>query len=98
MLFRHFGLETDTARELIRLADEERKQAVDLYQFTSLIASSYDDGQKLLLAEIMWRLVLSDGELAKHEDYLMRKVSKLLDLKPGYLAEAHKKALKKKKQ
>ncbi len=41
----------------------------------------------------MWRLVYSDGRLAKHESYLMRKVSNLLDLQPGYLAEARKRAV-----
>ena len=34
----------------------------------------------------------ADGELAKHEDYLMRKLSNLLQLRPGYLAEARKRA------
>jgi uncharacterized tellurite resistance protein B-like protein len=36
-------------------------EAIDLYQFTSLIRDSYDLGQKTLLAEIMWGLVLTDG-------------------------------------
>ena len=46
----------------------------------------------MVLAEVMWRIVYSDGELAKHEHYLIHKVSKLLDLKPGYLSEAKKRA------
>jgi uncharacterized tellurite resistance protein B-like protein len=36
----------------------------------------------------MWGLVYSDGELASKEDYLMRKISNLLRLEAGYLAEA----------
>jgi uncharacterized tellurite resistance protein B-like protein len=92
-LMRHFALPSDTAREMMALAERERRQAVDLYQFTSLIAQRYDEGQKMVLAEIMWRLVYSDGRLAKHEDYLMRKVSNLLDLRPGYLAEARRKIM-----
>ncbi len=89
---RHFNVPPETADELIALADEERRRSVDLFQFTSLIAASYDEGQRMVLAEIMWRIVYSDGELAKHEHYLMHKVSKLLDLRPGYLAEAKKRA------
>lgn len=92
-LTRHFALPADRVRELIALADEERRRAVDLYQFTSLITQHYDEGQRLLLAEIMWRLVYADGKLAKHEMYLMRKLSALLDLRPGYLAEARKRAV-----
>lgn len=91
-LVRHFDVPPDTANELIALADEERTRAVDLYQFTRLITERYDLGQKMVLAEVMWRVVYADGRLAKHESYLMRKVSHLLGIKPGYLAQARKKA------
>lgn len=88
VLQRHFGLDSETAQSLIELADAERKASNDLYQFTSLIRNNYDLGQKTLLAEIMWGLILTDGEIARHEGYLLRKIGNLLDLKPGYLAQA----------
>ncbi len=91
-LTRHFDLDEASVRELIDLAEAERARSVDLYQFTKLIADRYDLGQKMVLAEVMWGVVLADGELAKHESYLMRKVSSLLGLKPGYLAEAKRNA------
>lgn len=87
---RQFGLGAEEAEKLIQLAEEAREQAVDLWQFTNLIAENYSLGQKMVLAEIMWGLVYSDGELAAKEDYLMRKICNLLRLEPGYLAEARK--------
>jgi len=87
---RQFGLEPADAAKLLELADQERRQAVDLWQFTNLIAENYSIGQKMVLAEIMWGLVYSDGDLAGKEDYLMRKICNLLRLEPGYLAEARK--------
>ena len=87
---RHFGVDPEQARELLELAETERRQAVDFWQFTSLIDRHYSLAQKTLLAEIMWGLVYSDGELVEKEHYLMRKISHLLHLKPGYLAEARK--------
>ena len=87
----HFELPAETVAEVIALAEEERRRSVDLYQFTKLIADRYDLGQKMVLAEVMWRVVYADGELAKHESYLMRKISNLLDLRPGFLSEARKK-------
>lgn len=87
----HFNLPKATVAEVIELAEEERRRSVDLYQFTKLIAGRYDLGQKMVLAEVMWRVVYADGELAKHENYLMRKISNLLDLRPGFLSEARKK-------
>jgi len=92
-LTRHFDLDADRARELMVLAEEERRRAADLYQFTSLITEHYDEGQRMVLAEVMWRIVFADGTLSKHEIYLMRKLSSLLDLRPGYLAEARKRAV-----
>jgi len=85
---RQFGLDAAEAEKLIELAEEARKDSVDLWQFTNLIAENYSLGQKMVLAEIMWGLVYSDGDLASKEDYLMRKICNLLRLEPGYLAEA----------
>ena len=87
---RQFGLDAGQAEKLLRLAEEAREEAVDLWQFTNLVAENYSLGQKMVLAEIMWGLVYSDGDLANKEDYLMRKISNLLRLEPGYLAEARK--------
>ncbi len=87
---RQFGLGAGQAERLLRLAEEAREEAVDLWQFTNLVADNYSLGQKMVLAEIMWGLVYSDGDLANKEDYLMRKISNLLRLEPGYLAEARK--------
>jgi uncharacterized tellurite resistance protein B-like protein len=88
----HFGLDEDTARELIALADAERRQSIDHYQFTRLIVAEYDLGQKMVLAELMWGVILADGELATHETWLVRKLAHLLELEPGYLSEARKAA------
>lgn len=87
---RQFGLDAPEAGRLLDLAEKEREEAVDLWQFTNLIAENYTTGQKMVLAEIMWGLVYSDGHLASKEDYLMRKISNLLRLEPGYLTEARK--------
>ncbi|MXW18803.1 MAG: TerB family tellurite resistance protein [Gemmatimonadetes bacterium] len=87
---RHFGLNREAADELIVLAEDERRGSVDLWGFTNLIRTHYSTGQKLVLAEAMWGLVLADGELADREDYIMRKISHLIGLERGYLAEARK--------
>jgi uncharacterized tellurite resistance protein B-like protein len=89
---RHFDLDEETAQALIELAEAERSRAIDLYQFTSLIRDNYDLGQKTLLAEIMWGLVLTDGDVQRHESYMLRKIANLLDLEPGYLSTARKRA------
>lgn len=88
VLARHFGLDAESGRNLIDLAERERIRSVDYFHFTSVLQRSYDLGQKMVLAEIMWGLVLADGKIAEREQYLTRKIANLLDLEPGYLAQA----------
>ncbi len=89
---RHFGLDEATTRELLDLAEAERRESIDHFQFTRLIAEQYDLGQKMVLAEVMWGVILADGEIATHEGWLVRKLAHLLELEPGYLAEARRAA------
>ena len=85
-----FDISEEKARALIEQAEAERRQAIDLHQFTSLIVKHYDEGQRYVLAELLWRVVLADGELSRHEDTLLYKLARLLDLRPGYLAGIRK--------
>ncbi|HET8623041.1 MAG TPA: TerB family tellurite resistance protein, partial [Gemmatimonadales bacterium] len=47
-LARHLGLDEATTRELMELAEVERRQSIDHFQFTRLIAEHYDLGQKMV--------------------------------------------------
>lgn len=89
-LRRHFALDDATARELIALAQAERQEAVDHYQFARTITQQYDLGQKMVLAEVMWGVILADGQVSRHESYLVRKLANLLDLAPAYLSQARR--------
>lgn len=91
-LGRHFGLSPEEGRGLMALAEERRRAAIDLHEFTRLVSTRYDEGQRMVLAELMWRVVDADGELSRHEEALMRKIASLLDLRPAYLAAARKRA------
>ena len=92
LVARHFALDEATTREILAAAERERRDATDLHQLTSVINRHYDEGQRLLLSELLWRVVYADGKLTEHEDYLAQKLASLLDLRPGYLAEARKRA------
>jgi uncharacterized tellurite resistance protein B-like protein len=95
VLARHFSLPPDAGQRLIALAEAERKRSIDHFHFTRVLQSSYDVGQKMVLAEVMWGLVLADGQIADHEHYLTRKIANLLDLAPGYLSAAKQAAAEK---
>lgn len=93
-LVSHFGLDTTTGAELLRLAEAERAESLDHFQFTRLIAAEYDLGQKMVLAEVMWGVILADGRLSDHETHLVRKLASLMQLEPAYLAQARRAATK----
>ena len=91
-LGRHFDLADDEVAELLRLAEAERAQSLDHFQFTRLIAAEYDLRQKVALAEVMWGVILADGRLSDHETHLIRKMGSLMQLEPAYLAQARRSA------
>ena len=88
VLARHFDLTTEEGTRLLSVADEARRNSIDHHRFTSVLRKNYDVGQKMVMAEVIWGLALSDGEIAEHEHYLTRKIANLLDLQPGYLSAA----------
>ncbi len=86
---RQFGLRSAAADELIAAAEDERRsRGSDVQSFADLIKHQYSDGQKVVLAEAMWGLVLADGDREGRADFIMRKISGLIGLKTGYLADA----------
>ncbi|MDX2184962.1 MAG: TerB family tellurite resistance protein [Gemmatimonadaceae bacterium] len=91
-LTRHFGLDQAGVAALLHEAEEAVRQSVDHFTFTRDVLTGFDLGQRMVLAEIMWSVILADGELADHEAYLVRKLANLLALEPAYLSEARKNA------
>jgi uncharacterized tellurite resistance protein B-like protein len=80
-LRRHFSLEAADAERLIELAEEERRDSSDLYQFARLINERFQRREKLMILELLWQVVYSDGTLEKHEDALMHKLANLFQLR-----------------
>ena len=73
-----FDLTPDDTDEILRLADEEARQSVSIYDFTHLIDRGFSLEQKKHIVELLWRVALSDAELEKHEEHLLRKIAKLI--------------------
>jgi uncharacterized tellurite resistance protein B-like protein len=68
----------DEVLEVLRLAEEERRESVDLYQFTRLVAENFSREQRLRLIEAVWGVVYSDGVLTAAENQLARRIAELL--------------------
>lgn len=81
VLQRRFQLDDAGTAELIHLAEEERRQSTDMYQFARLINDAYSRPRKLAIVELLWEVVFSDGVLEAHEDALMHKLGSLLGVR-----------------
>ena len=91
-LARHFNLDVPSVQQLLVLAEHERATAIDHFQFTKMICEHLDPGQRVVLAEVMYGVILSDGRVEDRESTLLRKLANLLDVAPGYLTEARRRA------
>lgn len=92
VLQRHFGVDEAGARELLAQAAAANRDAVDHFVFTRQIVKEYSLAQRIVLAELMWQVVLADGNFDQQEAYLIRKLASLLDLEPAFLSQARRQA------
>src|SRR5512141_2566659 len=68
----------DEIHDVFRLAEEERRESVDLFHFTQLLRENLSRDQRLRLVEAIWGVVYSDGALSEVEGHLARKIAELL--------------------
>jgi uncharacterized tellurite resistance protein B-like protein len=82
-----FGLDSQEAAELVRLAEAEAREATDYYQFTSLIRERYTPQEREEIVELLWRVAYADATLSAHEQHVIRKIADLLYVPHGaYIA------------
>lgn len=82
--------EAETA-ELIRLAEAERDDATDYFQFTQLINADFTPQQKAAIIEQLWAVALADRELHRYEEHLVRKIAQLLHVPHNaFIAAKHR--------
>lgn len=75
-----FSISTELAEELIALSHQERKEAIDLWQFTNHINQEFSHQEKMKVMEAVWRIIHADGHIDMHEDYFAHKLANLLRL------------------
>ncbi len=71
------GRELDALLEAGEQADDE---AVDLYSFTSVLMRHLDHEARVQFIELMWEIVLADGDIHELEDNTVWRVAELLGI------------------
>jgi len=88
LLQRKFDLVEEDVSELIDFAQAQRRESLDIYQFTRQINDHFSRSEKMEMMESLWRIIYADGVLDKYEDYLVRQLAKLLRLGHEEMIEA----------
>lgn len=78
MLVTRYRLSESAVEELMAMAEEEVEDAVDHYQFVSLIKEHYHYDQRCELVALMWQLAWADGSVDPLEEHRIRRLADLL--------------------
>ncbi len=98
VLRQRFGLSRQDAEELLAESKKSLAESSDLWSFTNAINQSCSPGEKQEIVEEAWRVILMDGVLHGHEDHLIHKLARLLNLNHPKLIEAKLKVLEERRQ
>lgn len=72
------GVPEAEIQEVLALAESERRDSVDLYHFTRVVAENLSREERLKLVEAIWGVVYADGSLSEVESHLARRIAELL--------------------
>lgn len=77
-LTQRFEVDPEDANAMIDAAVAADRQAVDLYQFTSMINRALEDEGKKKLVEVLFLMGYADGKLTEFENNIVWRASELL--------------------
>ena len=76
-------------------AEKNKNNSKSLHHYTSYINKNFDSDKKILLIEVLWEIILSDGEVHDFESNLIRRLAGLLYISDVNSGNARKRALDK---
>ncbi len=87
-----FSISSELAEELVELGHQERRRAIDIWQFTNQINQEFTHQEKIRVMDAVWRVIYADGNMDMHEDYFAHKLANLLRLSHSEMINAKLKA------
>jgi uncharacterized tellurite resistance protein B-like protein len=89
----NYKLTAEEISSLIETSEKELEKSIDLWHFTKQVDKNYTPVEKINIIETIWQVAYADGKLDKHEDYLIHKLSELLNIPHKHMIEAKMKVL-----
>ena len=91
LLGNFYNLNNDKLNKLFEASYELVDNANDIQQFTSKINSYLTDEEKIMIIEMIWKIVIADGRIDDYENALVRKISGLIYIDDFKVGEIKKK-------
>jgi uncharacterized tellurite resistance protein B-like protein len=89
---RLLGATPDEAAHLLEEARRHAAESISLFDFTSVLHRQLDSAQKREVVELLWSVAFADGELDPQEEYLVRKIARLLHVSDADFISAKQRA------
>ena len=93
LLINKFHLEPSKAKNAINFVLEKANEKVEIFSDIKVILDTMDHEERIKVVEMLWGVVLADGNVDDYESNLMRKISSLLHVSSFETAEAKKRAM-----
>lgn len=87
------GVDRREASSLLDQGAERAAASVSLYEFTAVLHRQLSPEKKAETVELLWAVACADGEIDRQEEFLVRKVARLLHLPQEEFIAAKKRAL-----
>ena len=94
-LIKTFKEDEKQVNTVLEMAIKNKNNSKSLFFYTSKINKNYSYEKKLLLIEILWEIVLSDGQIHDYETSIIRRLAGLLYISDVDSGNARKRALNK---
>ena len=93
LLINKFHLEPNKAKNAVNFVLEKENEKVEIFSDIKVILDTMNHEERIKVVEMLWGVVLADGNIDDYESNLMRKISSLLHVSSFETAEAKKRAM-----
>ena len=93
LLVNKFHFESSRAQKALDFVLENSNEKVEIFSDIKVILDTMDHEERIKVVEMLWEVVLADGNIDDYESNLMRKISSLLHVSSFETAEAKKRAM-----
>jgi uncharacterized tellurite resistance protein B-like protein len=93
ILCQKFNCTPAEARTLLQAADSSMEEKDHFYHYTKILKDNLDDAGRVRIIEMLWSVVLADGDADDYETNLIRRICGLLYINDKDSGAARKRVL-----